>query len=536
MLVERLRVADLDDAAEVHDRDPVGDLADHREVVRDEDVGEVELALEVLEQVEDLRLHRDVERRHRLVADDQLRLQRERARDADPLALAARELVRVAVVVLRAEARRASSSSWTRCFASFSVWWIANGSPMIWPTLLRGFSDEYGSWKIICISLPQRPQLALRAVRDVAAVEADRARRSARAGATIRRAVVDLPQPDSPTMPSVSPRFTVSDTSSTACTTPLPRANTPCLTGKCFVRCSTSTSGPSPDRARASGGAHDGEPELRRDPRPSRPRACARAREGRRRGGRPGSGRAAAASCRTARSGSVQRGWNGQPGGGWSSDGGEPSIGTQRVEPLLDRRHRLEQAPRVRVLRRVEDLARGPVLHRAAGVHHHHVRRRLGDDAEVVRDQDHADVELALDAVDQLEDLRLHRHVERGRRLVGDQHVRVVDERHRDHRALAHAARELVRVVASRATFGVRDPDRVEQLDGAAPAPASSRRSRARGRPRRSGRRRGTSGAGRRTGPGRSSRRRGRGPCAARPATASADRVPSNRISPVMSA
>ena len=59
--------------------------------------------LQVLEQVQDLRLHGDVERRDRLVADDQLRLQRERARDPDPLPLAARELVRVAVVVLGAE-------------------------------------------------------------------------------------------------------------------------------------------------------------------------------------------------------------------------------------------------------------------------------------------------------------------------------------------------------------------------------------------------------------------------------------------------
>ena len=42
-----------------------------------------------------------------------------------------------------------------------------------------------------------------------------------------------------------------------------------------------------------------------------------------------------------------------------------------------------------------------------------HCLRRLGDDAEVVRDQDHADVEVALDLVDQLEDLRLHGHVER---------------------------------------------------------------------------------------------------------------------------
>jgi hypothetical protein len=57
----------------------VGDVADDVEVVRDEDVGEVEVALEVLQQVEDLRLHGDVERRDRLVADDQLRVDHERA-------------------------------------------------------------------------------------------------------------------------------------------------------------------------------------------------------------------------------------------------------------------------------------------------------------------------------------------------------------------------------------------------------------------------------------------------------------------------
>ncbi len=65
----------------------------------------------------------------------------------------------------------------------------------------------------------------------------------------ISRAVVDLPQPDSPTIPSVSPRRTVSVTSSTACTSALPRANTPCLTGKRFVRCSSSTRFASPSRS-----------------------------------------------------------------------------------------------------------------------------------------------------------------------------------------------------------------------------------------------------------------------------------------------
>src|SRR5207249_8322920 len=47
-----------------------------------------------------------VERRHGLVGDDELRPQREGACDADPLALAAGELVREAVVVLRRESDR----------------------------------------------------------------------------------------------------------------------------------------------------------------------------------------------------------------------------------------------------------------------------------------------------------------------------------------------------------------------------------------------------------------------------------------------
>ena len=66
----------------------------------------------------------------------------------------------------------------------------------------------------------------------------------------------------------------------------------------------------------------------------------------------------------------------------------------------------------------------------------------------------------------QLEDLRLHRHVERGRGLVGDEQLRVADQRHRDHRALAHAAGELVRVVVE-PLVRVGDADAVEHLDRA---------------------------------------------------------------------
>ena len=88
---------------EVHHRDPLRDLPHHGEVVRDEEVGEPALALEVGEQVEHLRLHRHVERRHRLVADDERGLHRERAGDADALPLPAGELVGIAPGVARIE-------------------------------------------------------------------------------------------------------------------------------------------------------------------------------------------------------------------------------------------------------------------------------------------------------------------------------------------------------------------------------------------------------------------------------------------------
>ena len=68
------RRRELDDAAEVHHADAIGDVMDHREVVRDEEVGEAAAALQVAHQVQHLRLHRDVERGGRLVADEEPRL------------------------------------------------------------------------------------------------------------------------------------------------------------------------------------------------------------------------------------------------------------------------------------------------------------------------------------------------------------------------------------------------------------------------------------------------------------------------------
>ena len=69
----------------------------------DEQVGQPQALLQILQQVQDLRLNRDIERAGRLVADEQLGLDCERARNSDALALPAGELVRIAILHLRRE-------------------------------------------------------------------------------------------------------------------------------------------------------------------------------------------------------------------------------------------------------------------------------------------------------------------------------------------------------------------------------------------------------------------------------------------------
>ncbi len=93
-LLDRAR---LDDDAVLHHHDAVGEVGDDAHVVRDEDDRRVEARVQVAQQVEDLGLHGDVERRRRLVRDEQERVARDRLRDHRALALTARELVRVLV-------------------------------------------------------------------------------------------------------------------------------------------------------------------------------------------------------------------------------------------------------------------------------------------------------------------------------------------------------------------------------------------------------------------------------------------------------
>ena len=87
------------------------------------------------------------------------------------------------------------------------------------------------------------------------------------------------------------------------------------------------------------------------------------------------------------------------------------------------------------------------LLDHLAGIHDRHALGMVGHHAQVVGDEEHAHAGVFLQARHQRQNLRLNRHVEGGGGLISDQHARLADHGHGNHDALAHAARELVRVL-----------------------------------------------------------------------------------------
>ena len=94
-------------------------MAHHREIVGDEEVGQPEIGLQILEHVDDLRLHRNVEGRDRLVANHQIGFKRNGAGNADALALSAREFMGEA---LRRVGRQADAIQQVRHFFAAFGW------------------------------------------------------------------------------------------------------------------------------------------------------------------------------------------------------------------------------------------------------------------------------------------------------------------------------------------------------------------------------------------------------------------------------
>ena len=192
---------------EVHHQHVVRDVADHGQVVRDEEIGEAELALQVGEQIQHLRLHRDVERRHRLVGHDQRRV-RASARARSRCAGAGRPRTCAdSGRSARAAGRpwRASRARARRAAAGGEVGVDRERRLQDRADLLARIERAVG---VLEHHLHRLAQLALLAPADVSTASTPASSSVAADGGSISattRASVDLPQPDSPTTASVRP-------------------------------------------------------------------------------------------------------------------------------------------------------------------------------------------------------------------------------------------------------------------------------------------------------------------------------------------
>src|SRR5438552_12199383 len=143
-------------------------------------------------------------------------------------------------------------------------------------------------------------------------------------------------------------------------------------------------------------------------------------------------------------------------------DHGQPPGTTLKLRPAK------QQRPRVGVARRLEYLLDSPLFLDLAFTHYHHVVGDFAHEGEIVRDEQHRHAQPLLQRGDQFQDLLLDGHVERGRRFVRDQQLRLACDRYRDHRALLLAARQLERIGVD-LRLGLGNPDLAQELEGAYP-------------------------------------------------------------------
>ena len=104
-------------------------------------------------------------------------------------------------------------------------------------------------------------------------------------------------------------------------------------------------------------------------------------------------------------------------------------------------------------------------FHKLAMAHDKHPVGDLPHNAEIMRDEQHGQALGTFQVGQKVENLRLDGDVERRRRFVGDQHIRAVGKRHRNHHPLALPARQFMRI-AGKPRFGTRDADTVQQVEG----------------------------------------------------------------------
>src|SRR6516225_3035368 len=123
-----------------------------------------------------------------------------------------------------------------------------------------------------------------------------------------------------------------------------------------------------------------------------------------------------------------------------------------------------EQRLGVGMLWRAEHLLDWALLDNLAAIHDTDPVRDAAHDAEIMGDEQEAHAKPAPDLREQCEDLRLNGDVQRRGRLVRDEEIRLVGERHRNHDALPLTTRQLMRITV-KPRFGLGNADLGKQFE-----------------------------------------------------------------------
>ena len=91
-----LDAEDLHNLTVSHHRCHITHMRHYCEIMRNHHISQVMLGLQILQQIEDFGLHRNIQRRCWLIQQQGLRVWRKRTGNGDALALPARELMRIA--------------------------------------------------------------------------------------------------------------------------------------------------------------------------------------------------------------------------------------------------------------------------------------------------------------------------------------------------------------------------------------------------------------------------------------------------------
>ena len=280
-------------------------------------------------------------------------------------------------------------------------------------TRIRGSSEPIGSWKTICSRVAQERRAVARGDgRDVAGRRTSTVPDVGASSPASSRSSVDFPEPDSPTMPNRSPGRDL-ERRRRAARAPRPA----CRTATCASRGRRGEAGPARRSAAHGMRIPTGWRQANRSSGPTRVGDAV--------AGRPV--RLDRALLRRARAAVAE-------------DAARRELPGSR-DAARDRRSRLTAASTAPGRRRRADRRcsgwRGAREHLPRPVPASTIRppymtstrsQSDGDDGQVVRDEQQRGVRASAARSDQVEHLRLHGDVERGRRLVADQQVRVVGE------------------------------------------------------------------------------------------------------------